>query len=253
MRKSSNRQKNQKNQRRGKPRKNFRPIEGEYSLVGRNLKSSFLSDPAPGFYPGSQYSCKQIASTFTTSTGLSNVGGQDSAAQLIQAGATTVHASMAFCLADVPGIASLAAAFDRYRIERIRLHIKSRNNAVMLVNTASPNGSVPTGYLVVDRDDATALTSTSDAMQYGNCVSFNGEEDVQVDLYPPSVTPAVFSGGAFSGYGTQGSNRMWLDIANTSIPHYGVKIEVGPLSATTTSSWTWDIIPEYILSFAKSR
>ena len=122
----------------------------------------------------------------------------------------------------------------------------------MVFNTASPNGAVPTGYVVVDRDDATALTSTTDALQYDNAESFNGTEDFTVDVIP-SVTPAVFASGAFSGYSTAPCNALWLDIANTSIPNYGIKGHIGPLSATTSSSWAWDITAEYIVSFRKTR
>ena len=87
-------------------------------------------------------------------------------------------------------------------------------------------------------------------MQYDNAIQFNGEEDIEVEIVP-SITPSVFASGAFSGYGVR--PPMWIDVANTAVPHYGVKIYVGPLTATTTSAWTWDISAEYIVSFKNSR
>ncbi len=252
---------NSRNRRKSRPqgRSNSQKILKDMGLrkdpqlmrVGRNLGHSFLRQPGRPL-PGAMLSLRQIASTFTVSSGLTNVGGSDSAAQLIQAGATTVNAAIAFCLADLAQVSTLAALFDQYRIEKVKLHIKSRNNAVSTFNTASPNGAVPTGYVVIDRDDATALTSTSDAMQYNNCVTFNGEEDVEVELVP-SITMAAYASGAFSGYTSELASSHWIDIANTSVPLYGVKICIGPLSASTTSSWAWDIIPEYVVSFKNSR
>lgn len=219
--------------------------------VSRNMPYVGLRIPK-GPSPGAQMTTRQFASTFGVQTALSNVGGSASPAQLIQNSATAVFFALAFQLSDLPQSGTFAALWDRYRFEKVKLHFKARNNAIFVANTASPNGAVPTGYVVVDRDDSTALTSTTDALQYENVESFNGTEDFTVEIVP-SITPAVFASGAFSGYGTVPSNSMWLDIANTSIPQYGVKGHVGPLSATTSSSWVWDITAEYIVSFAKVR
>ncbi len=219
--------------------------------VSRNMPYRGLRAPK-GAYPGAQLTVRNFASTFGVQTALSNVGGSSNPAQLIQNSATAVYFAVAFQLSDLPQSATFAALFDRYRFEKVKVHFKARNNAVFIANTASPNASVPTGYVVVDRDDSTALTSTSDALQYDNAMSFSGTEDFTVEIVP-SITPAVFASGAFSGYGTTPSNAMWLDIANTSIPQYGVKGHVAPLTATTSSSWVWDITAEYVVSFAKIR
>ena len=193
---------------------------------------------------------RNYASTFGVSSGLSNVGGSATIAQLVQNGATSVFAAVAFQLSDLPNSATFAALFDQYKLERVKLHFRSRNNAVFVANTASPNGGVPTGLIAVDRDDASVWTSSTDGLQYDNAIQFNGEEDIEVEIVP-SITPSVFSSGAFSGYGVR--PPMWIDVANTSVPHYGMKIHVGPLTATTTSAWTWDISAEYIVSFKNSR
>lgn len=205
-----------------------------------------------GPFPGAQYTTRQMASTFGVETGLSNVGGASGPGQLIQAGSTAVYFALGFQLSDLTNSATLASLFDQYRLERVKVHFKSRNNAVAVFNTASPNGGVPSGFVVVDRDDATALTSTTDALQYDNVQSFTGEEDFTIDLVP-SMTPPIFASGAFSGYTTIPSDSTWVDIANTSVPAYGVKGHVGPLAATTTSSWVWDITAEYIVSMRKTR
>ena len=219
--------------------------------VGRNIPWKPLRAPK-GPMSGAQFTIRQMPQTFGVQTGLSNVGGSSSAAQLIQGGSSAVYFAIAFQLSDLTQVSTLAALFDQYRMERVKVHFKSRNNAVSVFNTASPNGGVPTAYLVVDRDDATALTSMSDPLQYDNVVSFNGEEDATVELVP-SVTPAVFSSGAFSGYSTQPANSTWIDIANTSVPTYGIKGAIGPLTVSVTSSWVWDVTAEYIVSFRKTR
>ncbi len=219
--------------------------------VGRNMLWKPLKAPK-GPIAGAQLTIRQMPQTFGNQTGLSNVGGSSSAAQLIQGSATAVYFAIAFQLSDLTQVSTLAALFDQYRIERVKVHFKSRNNAVGVFNTASPNGGVPTAYAVVDRDDSTALTSMTDPLQYDNVVTFNGEEDCSVELIP-SLTQALFASGAFSGYSTVPAPSMWVDIANTSVPAYGIKGAVGPLTATVTSNWVWDVTAEYIVSFRKTR
>lgn len=259
-------QRNVRRNRRGrnaskKPREHqeMRSIEKKLGLilppeqirVARNMPYLALKNPK-GPRPGAQYTTRQMASTFGIETGLSNIGGSSSPAQLIQNGSSAVYFALGFQLSDLPQSATFAALFDQYKLEKVKIHFKSRNNAVSVFNTASPNGGVPTGYVVVDRDDATALSSTSDALQYDNVQSFSGEEDFTVELVP-SMTPPVFASGAFSGYTTVPSDSLWIDIANTSVPAYGIKGHIGPLAVSTTSAWTWDITAEYIVSMRKTR
>ncbi len=219
--------------------------------IGRSSQCLFLKSPQ-GPRAGANYTTRQLASTLGVSSGLTGVGGSTSVAQLVINSPTAVYFSMGFQLSDLSQASTFSALFDQYRLERVRVHFKSRNPAAFTANTASPNGSVPTGYVVVDRDDATAPTSISSLMEYDNVVAFNGYDTVQVDLIP-SLTPAVFASGAFSGYSTRDSDGVWLDIANTSIPSYGIKGGVSGLTTSTTSSWVWEMFVEYIVSFRKTR
>ncbi len=238
-------------------RKAIRRLERDDGLIplfqrlvsARNLRHTYLKQPKRS-YKGAMLTVRNWVSTFGVSSGLTGVGGASSAAQLIQNSATSVYAAVAFQLSDLPNTSSFSALFDQYKIERVKLHFRARNNAVFVANTASPNGGVPMGTVAVDRDDASAWTSATDGLQYDNAIQFNGEEDFEVELVP-SITPSVFASGAFSGYGVR--SPMWIDIANTSVPHYGVKLHIGPLSATVTSSWVWDVGAEYIVSFKNSR
>jgi len=218
--------------------------------VARNLRSIFLKTPK-GPYPGALFTDRQIAATFSNTTGLSNLGGA-STAQFIVNSNTPTLASIAFELADLTQVATFSALFDAYRVERVKVHFKSRNNAISVFNVASPNSGVPTGYVVVDRDDSNAPASIAALLEYDNTVAFSGEEDFTVDLVP-SVTPSVFASGAFTGYLTKPSNAGWIDIANTNVPCYGIKLGAAGLTLATTSSWVWDIVAEYIVSFCRLR
>lgn len=192
---------------------------------------------------------RQLASTFTDQSGLSNLGG-NVAATLIQAGSTLIAFSVGFELSDLAQVATWQAVFDQYKIEKVLLRFRARNNAVSVFNTASPNGGVPTGYVVIDRDDSTALASVLAAEEYDTCETFEGTDSITIVL-EPSITPAYYASGAFSAYGV--TTPKWLDIANPGVPHYGVKGVIGGLTVTTTSAWVWDISAEYIVAFKNVR
>lgn len=204
-----------------------------------------------GPHQGCALSTRQLCTTFNTQTGLVNVGGSGSAANLTQNGATAVLGAVAFRLDDLGQSSTFAALFDQYRIDKVLLRFTARNNAVNVFNTASPNGSVPMVYVTQDRDDASAPASISALKEYDKTVIMNGFSscDVMIEARP---TISAFASGAFSGYVTP-DIEPWLDMANTDVPHYGVKFGIVPLTATTTSAWTWDVDAYYYVSFRNIR
>jgi len=212
--------------------------------VGRNLVHYFTRVPGRPM-PGARLTTRQITQTYSNSTGMSGNA-------IIQNGPTNVLGGLAFALADLAQVSTFSSLFDQYRIEKIRVHVRARSNAVSVFNTASPNAAVPTMYMAIDRDDASAPAAVSDMMEYDSVFTIQGEEDAIITLVP-SITPAVFSGGAFSGYSSSPSNAHWIDLANTTVPHYGLKFGVTALTTSTSSSWVWDITTEMVVSFKNSR
>jgi len=213
----------------------------------------FLKSPQ-GPYPGAMMTVRQVAYGFGTSSGISNsgYGASMGAGNLIINSPTTNFFAIGFNLADLPQASTYTSLFDQYRVEKIKVHFIPRSNALQVQNTASPNGAVPIAYLVVDRDDASAPTTLSEVQQYDNAVAFTGRHYACVELVP-SITPASYASGAFSGYLVKDSDSSWIDAANTNVTAYGIKGCVSGLSTSTTSSWVWDIIAEYIVSFRKVR
>lgn len=169
-----------------------------------------------------------------------------------QGGASDLFGSWAFCAADIPNIASFGAAFDAYRIEEIQFRLKSKNNAVFLAGTASPNNASPSLFVVVDQDDNTTPTTMSELQQYDNCNEVTAQDSLDI-IFTPAITPSVFSGGAFSGYSIDADGKTWLDLANTSIPHYGIKLGLSALVASTTFKWDWEVSAWYKISFRRGR
>jgi hypothetical protein len=169
-----------------------------------------------------------------------------------QSGSTDVFASVAFALADIPNIASLGALFDQYRIERVQYRLRTKNPGVFIANQASPNYGTPNMLVAVDRDDNTAPTTLLEIQQYDNCVSLSAQDSLDI-VFEPSITPTLFAGGAFSGYSVEDSDEVWIDMANTGVPHYGLKIGISALVASTTQRFDWDVTAIYKVSFLNTR
>lgn len=222
-------------------------------FAGVDMMPRFLKSPQ-GPYPGAQLTVRQLAHGFGTSSGISNsgYGASMGAGQLILNSPTTLYFAAGFNLADLPQATTYTALFDQYRIEKVKLHFLPRSNAISVFNTASPNAAVPVGYLIVDRDDASAPVSVSEVQQFDNAIAFTGRHYACAELVP-SITPASYASGAFSGYLVKDSDSSWIDAANTTVTSYGVKGCISGLTTSTTSSWVWDIIAEYIVSFRKVR
>ncbi len=199
-----------------------------------------------GPHAGCLFTTRQLVATFNGSTGLTNSN------QILQNSAVAVFGSFSFRHDDMAQSATFAALFDQYRFEEVLLRFYCRNNAASVFNIASPNNAVPTLYVVIDRDDATQPSLITDLRQYDNAESLNGTSSVDIRL-KPSITPAVFASGAFSGYSVERSDQSWIDIANTSVPNYGVKWGIPGLTATTSSSWVWDVEAWYTVSYRNTR
>lgn len=222
--------------------------EKEMALIYGTSTIPRMPTPA-GPSKGAAYTVTQFVrgSDMTLPTGTGLVG-----ALLRQSTNADVFVSYAFALADIPNVSSLSAAFDQYRIEEIQFYARTKNNAVSIFSMASPNNAAPDPIWVIDRDDNTAPSTLLELQQYDNCQQHAAHESICF-VFTPSITPSVFSGGAFSGYGVQDSGKLWLDVANTGIPHYGLKVGVPALPTSTTLHFDWEISAVYKVSFQNAR
>ncbi len=194
---------------------------------------------------GAAYTCRQMTQTFNTSTSISS-------GVIAQTGATEVLGAVAFRLDDLNQVSTFSSLFDQYRIEQIRLKFTSKNPTINLAAIASPNQAAPSLYIVIDRDDATAPASINALREYNTCVEVNTQNSIDIDL-TPSLTPALFSAGVFSAYSLRNSDQTWIDIANTSVPAYGVKFGIEPLQASASYNYQWSVEAYYTVSFRTTR
>jgi len=198
-----------------------------------------------------EFRTRQMVLYPNINTGVTSGGGTQNSYIAQTAPGTSVFGSMAFSLQDLDQVTQFAAICDQYRIDRVVAQIRTRNNTANFNSASAANGTPPSIYLVIDRDDSTAPTTYAQLRQYDNVQEASVYDNIEIDL-EPSITPAVYASGAFSGYGVQRTG-VWLDVNNVSIPHYGVKFGITELTALDTLTYYWDVIFWYYVSFRNVR
>jgi len=159
-------------------------------------------------------------------------------ALLTQSTTLPVFTATSFQLSDLPDYTEFTALFDKYRITSIEAWLFPRNT-----QTATGSNGLITS--VIDYDDATALSTVSQAMEYqnqstapGNCGHYR--------RFTPAISLAAYS-GAFTSYAQR--QNQWIDSASPSVQHYGYKLA----STVATTAFVYDAIFKYHIEFQQTH
>lgn len=140
----------------------------------------------------------------------------------------------------VPGYNELTALFDSYRFEKIELFYTCSMAANNSVGTAQQFYFPGVAY-VVDTDDANPATAT-DLQQYANCkyTQFGGISNTtmkRLAVFTPKCQSALYTSGTVVA--GQGQTNVWLDAASADVRHYGFKMAIDQLVASTSTNQNW--------------
>lgn len=192
--------------------------------------------------PGAQVTVRQLVqgSSFNTHTGLSGD-------RIVSPQTVDLAGALAFSLNDLSQSSTLAAFWDQYRIEAIRLFLVASISQVTFSTTATAPPAFPPMAVVVDYDDSNVLASFAAAMQYDNVQLLAPYQSVECTLIP-KFAPTIWNSGAASGFSTKASIDEWIDVASPSVPMYGIKYYV-PADGSATGHQSWTVFAEYTVSF----
>jgi hypothetical protein len=137
--------------------------------------------------------------------------------------------------------------FDQYRIAAIRFNVRPQQNAIGL--TTNSTTTVTSIYVVIDYDDANALSTLANYQSYSNCVALAPGQSLS-RTFRPHIALAAYSASSFAGYANE--SNMWVDSGSTAVQHYGVKIFVPGVTTAQTQLQTWDVEMEYFIEFRKA-
>jgi hypothetical protein len=148
----------------------------------------------------------------------------------------------AFNLAATNAPTDFSNLFDQYRIQQVRVHFISLENAQNTTITSSV-------HTVIDYDDNNVI-SVAQAQQYGTYqVSRIGQSFSRTLL--PRPAGAVYS-GTFTSFSNLPAST-WLDVASPSVLYYGLK-GIIPASTFTSGPYTiFDVTAEIIVQARNNR
>jgi len=144
-----------------------------------------------------------------------------------------------FQLTDIGQYNSWTNIFDQYRIREIEVWLVPQQSET----TANTSMGLMTS--VIDYDDATALTTIANALDFENALTTSGMAG-HYRRFVPHVAMAAYA-GAFTSFANVSS--PWIDAASPTVPHYGLKTAWTP----TTSAQNYSLIARYHLQFRNVR
>jgi len=166
---------------------------------------------------------------------------------LLTATSTDQFPTYNFKLSDLNNYVDFVEVFDEYKIDAVSMTIKSLNGTVGLYTNSSI--TLVDLYSVIDYNDTTAFTLTSQARQFENCMTLMPGESCN-RVFAPKPALAVYE-GAFTGYAS--GPKVWINTDNPNVQHYGMKLAIGHGGVSQTQNQTWEVEFEYYVSFRSVR
>lgn len=140
----------------------------------------------------------------------------------IPIGSNWIGFSNYFTIANLPNLTEFTGLFDQYRIRTVIMKFRLVNPPEGAAVTA-PSQFYPDIYVTVDHDDNVTPTSVDSVLQYGKCKRGVLRPN-QWFTYKCHPTPALqlYRTATTTAY-APAKSTMWLDLAQTDCPFYGIK------------------------------
>jgi hypothetical protein len=165
----------------------------------------------------------------------SNLGSVSTSSTLASFGA------LAFSLSESSLASSFQAIFDSFRIIQVTLRFVPQFKI-------TTGGNYPPLLTVIDYDDNSVLTTTSQARAYDTIVETPFSNYVERTLQP-RLAIAAYGGSTFSSYAQSATD--WIDAASPATPWYGLKWAVDATTSAVTAAYSIDA--EIIFQFKNVR
>jgi len=164
------------------------------------------------------------------------------------------HQSYEFRLSNLINVSDFSNLYDSYKINKIQL---------MLEPIWSGNGSFVTGSgnfnilnkkirVVHDYNSNQVLTNEDDYLEYSNCKSYSPTRMIKITLYPKLNNKVEGNAGA-DAYTSINSNKVWLDMGATNVPHFGLKVFIPEDISDVTGAILFRVRAKYHVSFKNSK
>lgn len=137
--------------------------------------------------------------------------------------------ALTFNFNQMPNPTEFTTLFDQYKINAIKW-MAVPNFTGSDLNPSSTTQSIPNMWSVIDHDDAIDPANLNEMLQYPGVKMTRGQQ-IHSRYFKPSVLADIAGIVA-----TNVKYQQWLNLANITIPHYGVKYYVDQTQANV-GSW----------------
>lgn len=138
--------------------------------------------------------------------------------------------------------------YDQYRILKVIyrfMPIASQND-----NAYPDVFTVPQFYTAIDYDDNSTPASLNEILQYSTLKITPGSK-THIRIFTPAVASAVYQGVASTGYSIK--KFQWINVANSTVPHYGLKYYLPPHSGGAASIVKFNVFITIVVQFKAVR
>lgn len=157
-----------------------------------------------------------------------------------------------FKLDNVVNPSDFTNLYDQYRINKVVLYLERVWDQTGAVGAGNPSNKKL--RVVHDYNDSNVLSQEDDYLEYSNCKSYNavGRGSIKITLYPKINNVVENVGGAANAFTSMSSNKVWLNIQEDEVPHFGIKIFV-PGSITSNTLELFKVRAKFYLSLKNSK
>jgi len=133
------------------------------------------------------------------------------------------HLAYSFKLDNLVNPSDFTNLYDSYKINKIVLMLEPTFDQTQ---SAAPALFARKVRVVHDYNDNDILTDEDDYLEYSNVKSYHpfSKRGINVTLYPKINNVIENVGGSANAFTSQASSKVWLDIKNDEVPHFGIKI-----------------------------
>lgn len=143
-------------------------------------------------------------------------------------------AGLNFQLGQLPNVSEFTNLYDMYRINKVVVKVIPKISEVGMVLGATNNSAGVQLHSALDFDDSAAPTTVSQLTQYANHKMTRGNQ-IHTRVFTPKCN--------LSAGGVQVASKayQWLDVTDTTVPHFGMKLIIPTISSSTIIYYDYSV------------
>lgn len=166
-----------------------------------------------------------------------------------------VKKAFSFQLNDLPNISEYASLFDQFKITGIKFRVVPRTSMTTQGVVTGTVSTVGYGQVVtaIDFDDAVNPSSKDELLEFGSA-KYTASSKIHQRYFSPKVLNAVWVNVVSTGYAP--AKAPWIDLQNTNLPHYGIKLWIDAPENSgggSNSSISYDVYATYYFMCKNTR